>query len=188
VTTGRDLEPDTLVVDVGGGSTELVVGGPDGVARHWSLDVGCVRMTERFGNDLDGCASAVRAALPDLGAARAIGVAGTVTTLATLDLGLAEYDPERVHGHPVTRASLDAQLARLASLSLEARRRVPGLEPDRAPVIVAGLVVLREVLAAAGLDSIEASERDLLHGAALEAAAVPMPVEGDAPPGAYTCC
>ena len=188
VASGRAIEADTLVVDVGGGSTELVLGGPAGVEWHRSLDVGCVRMTERFGDDVDACSAAVRVALPPLTASRAVGVAGTVTTLAALDLGLVDYDPVRVHGHVVGLDALEAQLRRLAALPLEERRRVPGLEPDRAPVIVAGLVVLREVLRAAGLDAVEASERDLLHGVALEAAVLPEPVEGEAPPGAYTCC
>ena len=118
----------------------------------------------------------------------AIGVAGTVTTLAALDLELAEYDPERTHGHRISRASVDRELDRLAGMTLEERLRVPAIEPGRAPVIVAGLVILREILEAFGLDEIEASERDILHGAALAAAELPEPVEGDAPPGAYACC
>jgi exopolyphosphatase / guanosine-5'-triphosphate,3'-diphosphate pyrophosphatase len=202
VTAGRELEPGTLVVDVGGGSTELVVGGPGGVAFHVSLDAGCVRMTERFlGSDpptdaeLGACADAVRSLLatrvPDAvraGVRAAIGVAGAVTTLAALDLGLADYDPERVHGHRIAAATVERELARLAALSVEERRRVPGLEPERAPVIVAGVVVVREVLAAFGLPELEASEHDILHGAALAAAELPPREEGAAPPGAYTCC
>lgn len=193
-TAGREPEPGTLLVDVGGGSTELSLDG-DFLA---SLEAGCVRQTELFlGSDppgrdeLDACARAVRGLLdgvPVDGARRALGVAGTVTTLAALDLGLAEYDPDRVHGHVVAREDLEVQLERLAVLPLEERRAVPGLEPGRAPVIVAGLVILREVLDRFGLENVEASERDLLHGAALEAAQLPEPVEGDAPPGAYTCC
>ena len=192
---GRALEPGTLVIDVGGGSTELVLDG----SPLASVDAGCVRQTELFlasdppsPDELERCARAVRellAAVPDgEPARRAIGVAGTVTTLAALDLGLAEYDPERVHGHVVTRSGLERQLARLAALPLAERREVPALEPERAPVIVAGLVVLREALDRFGLDAVEASERDLLHGAALAAAELPEPVEGAAPPGAYTCC
>jgi exopolyphosphatase/guanosine-5'-triphosphate,3'-diphosphate pyrophosphatase len=80
------------------------------------------------------------------------------------------------------------QLERLAALPLAERRRVPGLEPDRAPVIVAGAVILREVLDRYALHQIEASEQDILDGAALLAADLPEPVEGAAPPGAYTCC
>ena len=83
---------------------------------------------------------------------------------------------------------MQQQLSRLAAMPLAERREVPALDPERAPVIVAGAVILREVLAHFGLEEIEASERDILHGAALEAAALPEPVEGDAPPGAYTCC
>ena len=175
-------------MDVGGGSTELVLGGPDGVSFHTSLELGCVRMTERFGDDLDACATHVRSALPDLEPRRAIGVAGTVTSLAALDLGLVEYDAERVHGHVLTREAVEDQLERLAALPLEERRRVPGLEPERAPVIVAGAVIVREVLARYGLDEVEASEHDILHGAALAAAELPALEEGAAPPGAYTCC
>jgi exopolyphosphatase/guanosine-5'-triphosphate,3'-diphosphate pyrophosphatase len=127
--------------------------------------------------------------IPDgVGAAAAIGVAGTVTTLAALDLGLDAYDPERIHGHRLPARGVDAELRRLAALPLAERRRVPALEPERAPVIVAGAVVVRETLAHFGLSELEASERDLLHGAALAAAELPEPEEGAAPPGAYTCC
>lgn len=188
VTVGRSLENGTLVVDVGGGSTELILGGAEGVTSHTSLDVGCVRMTERFGDDLEACAAYVHAALPELAPQRAIGVAGTVAAIAALDLGLVEYDPERVHGHVLSRAAVETQLERLAALPLEERRRVPGLEPERAPVIVTGAVIVREVLARYGLDKLEVSEHDSLHGAALEAAALAELEEGPAPPGAYTCC
>ena len=202
VTAGRMLDSETLIVDVGGGSTELVAGGPDGVDFHVSLDLGCVRLTERFlhsdppGTDeLDDCAGHVGSVLaervPDevrRRATAAIGVAGTVTTLAALDLGLAEYDPERVHGHRVALAVVEKELAHLAALPLAERRQVPGLEPERAPVIVAGAVIVCEVLRFYGLDGVEASEHDLLHGIALKAAGLPVTAEGDAPPGAYTCC
>jgi exopolyphosphatase / guanosine-5'-triphosphate,3'-diphosphate pyrophosphatase len=180
-----------LVVDIGGGSTELI-----GDDQRISLDIGAVRLTERHllsdpptDDELEACAAAVRSVLPDgPPPERAIGVAGTITSLAALDLGLAEYDPERVHGHRLSLDGVQQQLSRLASMPLAERRRVPALDPERAPVIVAGAVLLREVLAHFDLDRIEASERDILHGIALEAAALPEPVEGDAPPGAYTCC
>jgi exopolyphosphatase/guanosine-5'-triphosphate,3'-diphosphate pyrophosphatase len=198
VSSGRPLKTGTLVVDLGGGSTELVVAGPDGVAFRASLDIGAVRLTERFlatdppGDDeLAACARAIAALLaeriPDAvrdGVTDAIGVAGTVTTLAALDLGLAAYDRERVHGHVLTSEGAHRQLERLAALPLAERREVPALEPERAPVIVAGAAIVRFF----DLDGIEASERDILDGAALEAAGLPEPVEGDAPPGAYTCC
>jgi exopolyphosphatase/guanosine-5'-triphosphate,3'-diphosphate pyrophosphatase len=118
----------------------------------------------------------------------AVGVAGTVSTLAMLDLGLTEFDRDAVHGHRIARASVAQQHERLAALPLDERRRVPGLEPERAPVIVAGMMIVGEVLDHFGLDALEASELDILDGAALAAAELPEPVEGDAPPGAYTCC
>jgi exopolyphosphatase/guanosine-5'-triphosphate,3'-diphosphate pyrophosphatase len=183
-TLDRDGTDGTLVVDIGGGSTELVT--EDGAA---SIDIGSVRLTEQFGEDIEAIAGRVRPLLPDgLQPERAIGVAGTITSLAALDLELPEYDPERVHGHRLTLAAVERQLERLASLPLEERRRLPALDPERALVIVAGTVILREVLRHVALGEIEASERDLLDGVALEAADLPEPVEGAAPPGAYTCC
>src|SRR5256885_7444401 len=110
------------------------------------------------------------------------------TSLAALDLGLDEYDAERVHGHVLSRTAVEEQLSRLAAVPVSARREIPALEPERAPVIVAGAVILREVLAHFGLDALEASERDVLDGAALAAAELPAADEGAAPPGAYTCC
>ncbi|MDX6510880.1 MAG: exopolyphosphatase / guanosine-5-triphosphate,3-diphosphate pyrophosphatase [Gaiellaceae bacterium] len=190
VSSAGPLAPGTLIVDLGGGSTELITSDV-----HTSLDIGSVRLTERFlvsdpptPDELEACAEAVRSVLPALDVGAAIGVAGTMTTVAALDLGLVEYDPERVHGHRVTAQAVTRQLERLAALPVDERRRVPGLEPERAPVIVAGLVLVRELLERFGLDGIEISERDLLDGIALEAAALPEPAEGDAPPGAYTCC
>ena len=197
---GRELADETLVVDIGGGSTELVAGTSSQLRFHDSLDLGGVRLTERFlhtdpptDGELATCAAAVKALLAeripgDLRPKAAIGVAGTITSIAALGLGLEEYDAEQVHGHVVSAAGARAQLERLASLPLAKRRELPALDPERAPVIVAGAVILAEVLSHFGLPSIEASEHDILDGAALEAAALPAPEEGPAPPGAYTCC
>ena len=202
VSAERELPPGTVIVDLGGGSTELVVAGADGIAFRTSLDIGAVRLTERFLHsdpptraEVDECARAVASLLAERvpedvrGAlTAAIGVAGTVTTLAALDLALPAYDRDLVDGHLLTSQAARRQLERLAGLQLAERRELPALEPERAPVIVAGAVIVAELLAHFGLDAIEASERDLLDGAALEAAELPEPVEGDAPPGAYTCC
>jgi exopolyphosphatase/guanosine-5'-triphosphate,3'-diphosphate pyrophosphatase len=188
VANGGELDEDTLVLDVGGGSTELIT-----ARERTSLDVGSVRLTERHlhadpptDEELEVAARAVRDRLPPLQPDSAIGVAGTITTLAALELG--GYDPERVHRYRLSREAVGAQLDRLASLPLSQRRELPGLEPERAPVIVAGAVIVREVLDRYGLAGLEVSERDILHGAALEAAALPPAEERDAPPGAYTCC
>jgi exopolyphosphatase/guanosine-5'-triphosphate,3'-diphosphate pyrophosphatase len=195
VMLGRKFDGDVLVVDVGGGSTELVVGDAAGVRVDHSVDVGSVRMTERFlhtdpptEEELATCGHAVAATLPDVSARRAIGVAGTVTTLGALDLRLQTYDRNRVHRHVLARAAVEEQLARLAAVPVAARAEIPALEPDRAPMIVGGAVILREVMRRYELDAIEVSAHDILDGAALLAAELPEQPEGDAPPGAYTCC
>ena len=196
VTAGRPPLENTLIVDIGGGSTELVVtSNGEAPAASTSLNIGCVRLTERFLRmdppskpELAAAGAYVRSLLPPYGARSAIGVAGTVTTLATLDLELDEYDPELTHGHRISREAVERELERLARMTLAERLEVPGIEAGRAQVIVAGLVVLREILDAYGLDEIEVSERDILHGAAFAAAELPDPEEGAAPPGAYTCC
>src|SRR6059058_701925 len=202
VTSGRELRAGTVIVDVGGGSTELVAAEPDGVRWHESLDIGSVRLTERFLHgdpptpaELDACAGAVRALLaervPDEvreRTASAIGVAGTITSIAALALGLEEYDRERVHGFELAADALAGQLDRLASVPLAERRRLRPLDPERAPVIVAGAVIAHETLSFFGVDVLEISERDILDGAALAAAELPEEEEGAAPPGAYSCC
>ena len=111
-----------------------------------------------------------------------------MANLATLDLGLAQHDAARADGHRLRLAGVSTQLERLAALPLEERRQIPGLEPDRAPVILAGAVILREVLARYALEAIDVSGHDLLDGAALAAAELPEEEEGAAPPGAFTCC
>jgi exopolyphosphatase/guanosine-5'-triphosphate,3'-diphosphate pyrophosphatase len=202
VTSGRSVDSGTAIIDLGGGSTELVAGGPDGVAWHDSLDIGSVRLTERFlhgdpptEEELATCAAAVHALLaervPDEireQTSAAIGVAGTITSIAALALGLEEYDSEQVHGSRLTAAALGEQLDRLASVPLSERRKLRPLDPERAPVIVAGAIIARETLSFFGLDVLEISERDILDGAALAAAELPEQEEGAAPPGAYTCC
>ena len=167
---------DTLLVDIGGGSTELVVGGPAGVSFGTSLQAGCVRMTERFlvtdpptAREVESAKAQVRSLLPTLEVGLSIGVAGTVTTVAAIDLGLEKYDPVRIHGHRTPKAAVERVLGELSSLPLAELERVPGLEPARAPVIVGGLIILGEIMARYGLEEIEASERDILHGAALAA-------------------
>jgi len=189
-THGRSRADTTplLVADVGGGSTELVVGSaaeaPD-VGFHVSLQAGVVRQTERHvahdpprPDELQRLADEVRALIaaatpPEVRAsvAQAIAVAGTATSLAAIDQELDPYDPARVHGYALPLGECELLLARLAQLPLAQRRAVAGLHPDRAPTIVAGVVILIEVLRAFGLDRLEVSEHDILHGAALERAA-----------------
>jgi len=167
------VEPGTLVTDIGGGSTEIAAAG----FRH-SLQIGCVRLTERFGSDLDAAAAAVRSALPvpPFSVRSLVGVDGTTAELAALR-GAGVLDA----------GAVDEQLSRLAAIS-DAERRSLLLEPDRSSVIVVGAVILRELLRGLGAEQVIAGDRDILNGAALEAAALDPRPEGNAPAGAYTCC
>jgi exopolyphosphatase/guanosine-5'-triphosphate,3'-diphosphate pyrophosphatase len=185
-THGRDPADRTplLVFDIGGGSTELVVGHQGSVDFHVSTQLGVVRQTERhIRNDppqpreLQGLADDVRAVLHarvplDVrdDAKLAVGVAGTATSLASIEQELEPYDPSRVHGYVVELGEAELLLARLAQLSLEERRGVRGLHPDRAPTIVAGTVILIEVLRFFAITRFEVSEHDILHGVVLERA------------------
>jgi exopolyphosphatase/guanosine-5'-triphosphate,3'-diphosphate pyrophosphatase len=166
-----------LVIDIGGGSTELVLG----TGWHVSTQIGVVRHSERHlrsdpptREELDALARDVRGDLEahvpvrsDADRLRAIAVAGTPTQSAAIDLGLERYDPALIEGHVLTAQRLRALLDRLAALPLAQRRQVRGIDPARAPVIVAGIVILLEVVNHFGLDAVEASERDILVGLAL---------------------
>jgi exopolyphosphatase/guanosine-5'-triphosphate,3'-diphosphate pyrophosphatase len=177
---GAGGEDPVMVVDIGGASTELVRGGAAGPAGAVSLQLGAVRQTEAHLRsdppapaELDAlraeAAGLVRGALARIGGpAPAVGVAGTITTLAAIELGA--YDPARVHRHRLARGTVDRIAGELAALTVEERRRVPGLEPARAGVIVAGAVIAAVVLEEAGLDGMVVSERDLLDGVVLLAA------------------
>jgi exopolyphosphatase / guanosine-5'-triphosphate,3'-diphosphate pyrophosphatase len=165
------LEPGTVVIDVGGGSTELITG-----SYRTSMDIGSVRLTERFGVHQGAAAAYIRSQLPELEAERALGVDGTTAELA----GIAG-------SRTVTLKTIDETLEWLA-VSDEEERRARLILPDRSEVLAAGVLILRETLRHLGLDAIDASDRDLLNGAALAAAELPEAVEGEAPPGAYPCC
>jgi exopolyphosphatase / guanosine-5'-triphosphate,3'-diphosphate pyrophosphatase len=172
----------TLVIDVGGGSTELVVGSGDRVSFHASTQAGVVRHTERHlatdpptPAELRRLAEDVRATYAEAvppevrrTAAAAIAVAGTATSLGAIDLDLEHYSHERVHGRVVSVTTCRGILERLASLPEEQRRGVRGLHPDRAPTIIAGVVMVIEALELFGLDSTAVSDHDILRGAALE--------------------
>jgi exopolyphosphatase / guanosine-5'-triphosphate,3'-diphosphate pyrophosphatase len=182
-TATRPGDDTVVVIDIGGGSTELVVGTGAELLFHVSTQVGVVRHSERYlhtdpptSEELAALAEDARgvfeAAVPAEVRSRpvvGIGVGGTATQLASIDLALVEHDRDRVEGHAVSRERLEELRDRLAALPLAERREVTGLDPARAPTIVAGAVVLREVLGAFALDGFEASERDILWGVALDA-------------------
>ena len=176
----------TMVVDIGGGSTELVIGDGPEVGFYASMQAGTVRHTERYithdppeAAELEELAGDVQGlineALEGAALARAnfgIGVAGTPTSLAAIDQKLDPYDPEFVHGYTLSLESIQRMLSQLASKPLVERLQVVGLHEGRAPTIVAGVVILIQVMRAFGLQEIEVSEHDILWGAALEAASV----------------
>ncbi|HVC08232.1 MAG TPA: Ppx/GppA family phosphatase [Solirubrobacterales bacterium] len=176
----------TLVVDIGGGSTELIVGTGEGISFHTSLQAGVVRHTERhissdppmaaeleaLAGDVRGLIEAALAGDQTTSRVRAgIAVAGTPTSLAAIEMALVPYDPARVHGHRLFLPSIQRMLSQLASAPLTARVEIAGLHPDRAPTIVAGIVILVETMRAFGLKEIEVSEHDILYGTAITAAA-----------------
>jgi exopolyphosphatase/guanosine-5'-triphosphate,3'-diphosphate pyrophosphatase len=185
-TAARDRDDPTqlLVIDIGGGSTELVVGAHGEVDFHVSTQAGVVRHAERHlhtdppaPDEMRALAADVREILENSvpGSVRerveaAVAVAGTPTQVAAIDLVLEPYDASRVEGYVVSTSRLAEIRATLAALPLEERRKVPGLHPDRAPTIVAGTIVLGEVLEAFGLGAFEVSERDILWGVALDGA------------------
>ena len=188
----REDPTDLLVIDIGGGSTELVCGARGALGFHVSTQIGVVRHSERhlhsdpptsveraaLAADVDAVLSA---AVPGEVRARvqaAVAVAGTATSCAAIDMALDPYDAARVEGHALSRARLEAMLDRLAALPLAERRGVTGLHPDRAPTIVAGVVVLIRVLDAFALDGVEASDRDILWGVALRLASRFTPDRG----------
>lgn len=186
-TAERGGEGPALVFDIGGGSTELIVGSGGEVHFHTSLQAGTIRHSERHlssdppdPHELEDLADDVRDLIESATQERqgasevhAIAVAGTPTSLAAIDQELEPYDPERVHGHRLRMRTIQRMLSRLSSLPLAERLRVPGLHPGRAPTIVAGSVILVQVMRAFELDEIEVSERDILHGSALSAALSP---------------
>ena len=185
-----DRNPDdrtpTLVIDVGGGSTELIRGAGRTFEFFVSLQAGVVRQTERhlshdpptlrelsaLGSDVTALIEREVSEAVRRGAARAIAVAGTATSCAAIDQALEPYDASRVHGYRLELTTLKLLLARLASMDLAERRRVRGLHPDRAPTIVAGVMILIRVLEAFELDGFETSEHDILRGVALRRAGV----------------
>jgi exopolyphosphatase/guanosine-5'-triphosphate,3'-diphosphate pyrophosphatase len=182
-----DREPSvepTLVVDIGGGSTEFIVGHDHTAGFHVSLQAGVVRMSERHIHSdppapeelqrlaqdtravfLDGLPAAERASVR-----QGIAVAGTATSAAAIDQELDPYDPARVHGYTLLLATVELLLARLADMTDEQRRQVAGLHPDRAPTIVAGMILLSEAMRAFELEAVEVSEHDILRGGALRLA------------------
>jgi exopolyphosphatase / guanosine-5'-triphosphate,3'-diphosphate pyrophosphatase len=185
----HDVQPSassepTVVIDIGGGSTEFVVGRGQQAGFHVSLAAGVVRMSERHiqsdppdPHELQALARDVRHVLlhglpPEERApvAQGIAVAGTATSAAAIDQELDPYDSARVHGYQLHLSTVELLLARLADMDEAQRRQVVGLHPDRAPTIVAGMILLQEAMLAFELSHVTVSEHDILYGGALQLA------------------
>lgn len=187
----KDLQPGTgyLVVDIGGGSTEFVRGKDFTVERALSTDIGCVRMTERHLHSDPPAAEEVEAAIRDIDAAaarglshvctdgvRLVGLAGSVTTVAALALGLERYDAQRIHHTVLSTADVERVVDRLSTLDHAARAEIAVIHPGRVDVIIAGALILRQIMRAlGGAQGTEAtvivSEHDILDGIAASVSA-----------------
>jgi exopolyphosphatase/guanosine-5'-triphosphate,3'-diphosphate pyrophosphatase len=184
----REEDPDhdraTVVIDIGGGSTEFVVGVERTARFHVSLHAGVVRMSERHIHSDPPRPEELQALAQDVGATlvgglpaeqrtavdHGIAVAGTATSAAAIDQELEPYDPARVHGYVLELGTVELLLARLADMDEQQRRQIVGLNPDRAPTIVAGMILLEQAMRTFGLEQIEVSEHDILYGGALQLA------------------
>jgi exopolyphosphatase/guanosine-5'-triphosphate,3'-diphosphate pyrophosphatase len=170
-----------LVVDIGGGSTEFTFGTTE-LEAVLSCDIGCVRLTEKFlhhdppePDELSQCLSLTEVYLHDVARevaapgepATFVGLAGTITTVAAVEQGLATYDRDKIHHFHLTRPAVEDVFRTLATESREQRLWNPGLEPERADVIVGGLCVLVEIMRYYGFDECLVSEADILDGLAL---------------------
>jgi exopolyphosphatase / guanosine-5'-triphosphate,3'-diphosphate pyrophosphatase len=177
-------EGQRLLVDIGGGSTEFVRGTGAEVVAAISVDVGCVRMTERhlrtdppLPAELDAAVADITAvadralavADADREATELVAVAGTATTIAAISLGLGVYDPEAIDGTRLSYAEVARVAADLAAADHAARLAIPVMHPGRADVIVGGALVLRTVMERSGIDAVLISEHDILDGIALSA-------------------
>jgi len=169
-----------LVADIGGGSTEFVLGDPRAVSAAVSVDIGCVRMTERHLRGDPPTPAEAAAARADIGAAldvvaakvavtdarTLVGLAGSVTTVAALALGLDAYDPARIHHARIPAAQVHEQAARLLAQSHAERARLAVMHPGRVDVIAGGALVLEAIMARFGFAEVLASEHDILDGIA----------------------
>ncbi|SDC50005.1 exopolyphosphatase / guanosine-5'-triphosphate,3'-diphosphate pyrophosphatase [Geodermatophilus telluris] len=178
---GPPPHPPYLVVDIGGGSTEFVLGDAGGVRAARSVDVGCVRLTERHlhgdppsadeiqraESDVRAALAEVTAAVPVAEAATLVGVAGSVTTVAALALRLPAYDPVAIHGSRIGVGAVRSVTAGLLTATRERRAAYPVMHPGRVDVIGAGALVLRVLMDAFSLDEVVVSEHDILDGIAL---------------------
>ena len=167
------------MVDTGGGSTQFTFGHAGEIDERFSVDVGAVRYTDRFRLDQpvdpEGMAQALAAISDDLtrvddrpSPETLVGMGGAITNMTAVELGLAAYDPDRVHGAVLSLEALDRQIERYRSVDAEGRRSIVGLQPSRAEVILAGACIVRTVMVKLGKEALTVSDRGLRHGVLVE--------------------
>jgi exopolyphosphatase/guanosine-5'-triphosphate,3'-diphosphate pyrophosphatase len=172
-------EGSLTVVDTGGGSTQFTFGHAGEIDERFSVDVGAVRYTDRFRLDQpvdpEGLAEALAAISDDLtrlddrpSPETLVGMGGAITNMTAVELGLAAYDPDRVHGAVLSLDSLDRQIERYRSVDADERRSIVGLQPSRAEVILAGACIVRTVMLKLGKEALTVSDRGLRHGVLVE--------------------
>jgi exopolyphosphatase/guanosine-5'-triphosphate,3'-diphosphate pyrophosphatase len=174
----KDINSGIFLVDIGGRSTELVLGKKAGVERSKSLELGAVRLTESFAEDdpvnmaeLERIEhSVMHKIIQDtkdiaIGDAEMIGIGGTITTLAAIAQGMEEYDPPRIHNYILNRTVIEDIFKELLRLNIEQRQKIPGLQPERADIIVAGTIILKSLMEHWGFERLTVSEWDNLEGA-----------------------
>jgi exopolyphosphatase/guanosine-5'-triphosphate,3'-diphosphate pyrophosphatase len=179
-TFGRELTESTCVVDIGGGSTEVILGKADRIMELQSIPVGAVGLTERFlrsdppsETELADMEHFIDTSMNDtlgpllLGAKDLIGVGGTVTTLAALDLGLRTYDPHRVDGHILQASRIRRMTDHIQKLSLSERKKIMEIDPGRADIILAGAYLLKAIMDRGPFKTIRVSDRGLRFGIAI---------------------
>ncbi len=164
-----DLEK-VMVLDIGGGSTEIIIGSPKKPEHTVSTALGCVTLTEKFGDDTEKieayAADSLKSSVHNLkrSGLTMVGLAGTITTIAAIDLGLDKYDRDRIHHHRLGKKNIETIYERLKGLDLGERKKVRGLDPERADIIVAGTAILLSVLDYFNIEEIMVSEEDILDG------------------------
>lgn len=167
---GVRKEP-VMVVDIGGGSTELIIGNDTEILEKKSIDMGCVRFTEAYEEDLEAMRTAVRELLSKYTdvfvkhpVQKVIGIAGTITTIVAMEQGMEVYDPSKVQNYILKRQQIQDALDRLMNISLEERKNIKGLQPKRADIIHAGLVILLELMNSLHFDTMYVNDCDNLEG------------------------
>ena len=186
-TYGAPRGANVLVVDPGGGSTELTWGMVPTLGGSVSVDVGSRRLTDMFihtdpptQDELEGCRRYIETSIqtrfhrqggfPLTDTTTIMAVAGTATTMATVMMGIDSYDPSNVHGFQVSREDISAILTRFCEVDEIGRAQIPGLEPKRAPMIIAGILIIEAIFEITGVTRLTISDHDLLYGIMLEAA------------------